>query len=195
MAVTNTDTKVVTGKVRLSYCHLFQPHANEDGQEPKYSCTILIPKSDKETLAKIKKAIDNAKSAGANTLKGKDGKVPSNIKTSIHDGDEEKPNGGEYGPECKGHYVINASSRQKPNIVDKNLNAVIDSTEVYSGCYGRVSINFYAYNTSGNKGIACGLNNVQKLADGDFLGGRSRAEDDFKDDFFSDDTESDDLLG
>jgi len=177
MAITNKDTKVVTGKVRLSYCNLFQPRAVEDGQEPKYSCTILIPKSDKVTIQKIKAAIEAAKQAGISSVFG--GKLPPNLKTPIHDGDGEKPNGGEYGEECKGHYVINASSKQKPGIVDKNLNEIIDSTEVYSGCYARVSINFYAFNKSGNKGIACGLNNVQKLADGDYLGGRSRPEDDF----------------
>jgi hypothetical protein len=189
MPVTNNDTKVVTNKVRLSYCNLFKPRAAEEGQEEKYSCTILLPKSDKATIQKIKAAVEAAKQAGAATFGGK---VPVNVKTPIHDGDGEKPNGGEYGPECKGHYVINASSKQKPGIVDKNLNEIIDSTEVYSGCYGRVSINFYAFNRSGNKGIACGLNNVQKLADGDYLGGRSRAEDDFEP--VADDAE-DDLLG
>lgn len=176
----NTDTKVVTGKVRLSYCNLFQPRAAEEGQEAKYSCTILVPKSDKATIQKIKAAIEAAKTAGADSLKDKNGKMPNTVKTPIHDGDGEKPNGGDYGDECKGHYVINASSKQKPGIVDKSLNEIIDSTEVYSGCYGKVSVNFYAFNTKGNKGIACGLNNVQKLADGDYLGGRSRAEDDFE---------------
>lgn len=191
MPITNTDTKVVTGKVRLSYCNLFTPKAVEEGQEAKYSCTILIPKSDKATAQKIKAAIEAARTVGADTLKDKNGKIPTNVKTSVHDGDGEKPNGGEYGEECKGHYVINASSKQKPGIVDSSCKEIIDSTEVYSGCYGRVSINFYAYNTKGNKGIACGLNNVQKLEDGDYLGGRSRAEDDFD----AVENEDDDLLG
>lgn len=191
MATTNKDTKVVTGKVRLSYCNLFQPRAVEEGQEAKYSCTILVPKSDKATIQKIKAAIEAAKLAGADTLKDKNGKVPASVKTPVHDGDGEKPNGGEYGEECHGHYVINASSKQKPGIVDIKLNEILDSTEVYSGCYGKVSINFYAFSKSGNKGIACGLNNVQKIADGDYLGGRSRAEDDFE----AMDDEEDDLLG
>lgn len=177
MAITNKDTKVVTGKVRLSYCNIFQARAVEEGQEAKYSCTILIPKSDKTTIQKIKAAIEAAKQAGASVFGGK---VPANLKTPVHDGDGEKPNGGEYGEECKGHYVINASSKQKPGIVDRNLNEILDSTEVYSGCYAKVSINFYAFSKSGNKGIACGLNNVQKIADGDYLGGRSRPEDDFE---------------
>lgn len=178
MPITNKDTKVVTGKVRLSYCNLFQPRAVEEGQEAKYSCTILIPKSDKVTIQKIKAAIEAAKQAGISNVFG--GKLPPNLKTPVHDGDGEKPNGGEYGEECKGHYVINATSKQKPGIVDKNLNEILDSTEVYSGCYAKVSINFYAFSKSGNKGIACGLNNVQKIADGDYLGGRSRPEDDFE---------------
>lgn len=184
----NNDTKVRTNKVRLSYCNLFSPKADDEGVE-KYSCTILIPKSDKETIQNIKAAIEAAKRAGADKLKDKNGKIPNTVKASLHDGDGEKPNGGEYGEECHGHWVINASSRQKPGIIDRYKNEITDSTEVYSGCYGRVTISFYAYNTKGNKGIACGLGNVQKIADGDYLGGRSRAEDDFdeyEDDEFMD---------
>ena len=187
----NTATKVVTGKARLSYCNLFQPRAAEEGQEAKYSCTILIPKTDKATIQKIKAAIDAAKAAGVSTLADASGKMPATVKSPVHDGDGEKPNGGEYGDECHGCYVINASSKQKPGIVDRNLNAIIDSTEIYSGCYGKVSVNFYAFKAKGNKGIACGLNNVQKLEDGDYLGGRSRAEDDFSAEVDNDD----DLLG
>lgn len=177
MATKNEGTKVVTGKVRLSYCNLFQPRAVEEGQDAKYSCTVLVPKSDKVTSAKIKAAIEAAKAAGASVFGGK---VPANLKSTVQDGDGEKPNGGEYGEECKGHYVINASSKQKPGVVDSKLNEIIDSTEIYSGCYCKVSINFYCFNKAGNKGVACGLNNVQKIADGDYLGGRSRAEDDFE---------------
>lgn len=190
--ITNQDTKVVTGKVRLSYVNVFKPRAAAPGQDEKYSLTVLIPKTDKATIAKVRAAIDAAKAASASVFGGK---VPSSLKSPVHDGDGEKPNGGEYGPECKGHYVINASSsKQKPGVVDKDRNEIIDSTEVYSGCYGRVSVNFYAYNQSGNKGIACGLNNVQKLEDGDYLGGRSRAEDDFSDDFAGGNADDDGLL-
>lgn len=174
MAITkNTDTKVITGKVRLSYVHIFQPHAIEEGQEPKYSTAILIPKSDKATLKKIKNAVEAAKQAGLSNKFG--GKLPANLKTPLRDGDEERPDQEEYA----GHYFLNASSKTAPGVVDQALNPIMDSEEVYSGCYARVSLNFYAFNVSGNKGIACGLNNVQKLADGDYLGGRSRAEDDF----------------
>lgn len=171
-AQTKSDTKIVTGKVRFSYCHLFEPVAISEDQEKKYSVCILIPKSDKETLRKIKAATDAAKQAG---MKLWGGKIPPNLKLPLRDGDIDKPEQ----PEYAGHYFLNASSKQKPGIVDKQLNPIIDQTEVYSGCYGRISLNFYAFNKAGNKGVGCGLNNVQKLADGESLSGRSRAEDDF----------------
>lgn len=180
MATTNTDTKVITGKVRLSYAHLFKPQAIDEGQDPKYSVCLLIPKSDKVTLKKIKAAVEAAKQAGLNTLGGK---IPANLKTPLRDGDEERPDQEEY----QGMYFMNASSKTKPGVIDRNKDEIMDSSEVYSGCYGRASVNFYAYNKAGSKGIACGLNNIQKLADGDYLGGRSRAEDDFDDDFDDDD--------
>jgi hypothetical protein len=167
------NTKVVTGKIRMSYANLFTARAIAEGQEPKYSLCVLIPKSDKETIRKINGAIDAAKKAGA-SLWG--GKLPSNLKTPLRDGDEERPDQEEYA----GHYFLNATSKQKPGIVDRNLNEIIDPSEVYSGCYGRVSLNFYAFNQAGNKGIGCGLQNVQKLADGESLTGRTRAEDDFE---------------
>lgn len=173
MAISNNDTKVITGKVRLSYAHLFKPQAIDDSQEPKYSACLLIPKSDKETIKKIKAAIEAAKQAGASKWGGK---IPSNLKVPLRDGDEERA---DDHPEYAGHYFINASSKQKPGIIDRQKNEILDSTGVYSGCYARASINFYAFNTAGNKGIACGLNNIQKWADGEYLGGRTRAEDDF----------------
>jgi hypothetical protein len=166
-------TKVVTGKVRLSYVTVFQPKETEFG--PKYSAVALIPKSDKVTLQKIQNAINEAKKAGPAAWK----QEIKNPHLPIRDGDGEKTNGGEYGEECKGCFVLNMASSQKPGVVDGQLNAIIDSTELYSGCYARVSVNFYP-NPKGLKGIACGLNNIQKLADGDYLGGRSRAEDDFE---------------
>ena len=183
--VTNQTTKVITGKVRLSYAHLFKPVALSDDQEPKYSVCLLIPKSDKATLKKINAAIEAAKQAGS-SLWG--GKVPNNLKTPLRDGDEERPDQ----PEYENCYFINASSKTAPGVVDKDVQPILDSTEVYSGCYARVSVNFYPFNKAGNRGIACGLNNVQKLADGDYLGGRSRAEDDF--DAIEDD-DDEDFLG
>ncbi|WP_416353907.1 DUF2815 family protein [Agrilactobacillus fermenti] len=189
---TKSATKVITGKVRLSFVHLLEPHAFE-GQDPKYSTMILIPKSDKQTLNRIKKAqkaaYDAAKSSKLKGVK------PENLKTTLRDGDEEQDT--ESYPEFKNHYFINLSSRTKPGIVDAHRDPVTSEEEVYSGVYARVSMNFYAYNTAGNKGISAGLNNVQIIADGDFLGGRARAEDDF-DDWESDDDEAevdDDLFG
>lgn len=170
--VKNTDTKVITNRVRLSYAHLFKAVAIADGQEPKFSVCLLIPKTDKDTLIAIKKAVDCAKELG---IASWGGKVPVGLKTPLRDGDAERPDQEEY----KGMYFLNASSKQQPGIVDNKNMPILDSTEVYSGCYGRASLNFYPFSVSGNKGIACGLNNVQKLADGDYLGGRSRAEDDF----------------
>lgn len=168
----NTDTKVVTGKVRFSYAHIFQPHAVDERQEPKYSVCLLIPKSDTVTLRKIKAAVDAAKTAGASKWGGK---IPPNLKLPLRDGDVDRPDQ----PEYAGCYFLNANAKTKPGVVDAQLNAILDSTEVYSGCYGRASVNFFAYDTAGNRGVGCGLNNLQKLADGDFLGGRSRPEDDF----------------
>ena len=131
-------------------------------------------------LTKVKAAIEAAKQAGA-SLWG--GKVPAGLKSPLRDGDAERDSA-----EYKGHFFINCNSKQKPGVVDAALNPVLDTSEVYSGCYGRVSINFFAYNQNGNRGIGAGLQNLQKLADGEALSGRSRAEDDFTaatDDFLS----------
>lgn len=177
------STKVVTGKVRFSYLNVFQPRVISEDQDPKYSVCLLIPKSDKQTLTAIKNAMEAARLGSAKIFGGK---IPPQLKSPLHDGDGPMPNGGEYGDECKGHYVLNASSKLKPGIVDINRQEIIDPTELYSGCYGRASINFFAYNRAGNRGIGCGLNHLQKLADGEPLGGRSRAEDDFCDDFYDD---------
>jgi hypothetical protein len=171
----NQTTKVVTGKVRLSYVHVFEPFSNNPDQEAKYSCVILIPKTDKVTIKKLKDAQQAALEAG----KGKqfNGSIPKNWKNTLHDGDEDADL--EKNPEYEGHLFMSVSSKTRPGVVDRSLNPIMDSTEVYSGCYARVSINAFAFNTQGNKGVSFGLNHVQKLEDGDFLGGRSRAEDDF----------------
>lgn len=171
MSTQASPTKVVTGKARLSYVNVFQPRAAKPGQEPKYSICVLIPKSDTATVNKVKAAVKAAAEAGIATLGGK---IPPNLKNPLRDGDTERDT-----DEYKGHYFINANSKQKPGVVDAQVQPILDAQEVYSGCYGRVSLNFYAYNQEGNKGIGAGLQNVQKLADGDALSGRSRAEDDF----------------
>lgn len=177
MATKPSATKVVTGKVRLSYVHLFEAYANDDTQDAKFSCTILIPKGDTVTLGKIKTAIAAAAEAGKEKHFG--GKVPNDVKTTLHDGDDEDVL--EKNPEYAGHMYMSITSKTKPGIVDQQLNQILDSTEVYSGCYAVVSMNAFSYSAKGNKGVSFGLNHVMKVGDGDFLGGRSRAEDDFAD--------------
>lgn len=163
--------KVVTGKVRFSYAHVFTPQASEEGKQPKYSVSLIIPKSDTDTINKINKAIEQAKSENAAVWGGT---VPKGLKGGLRDGDEEKDD-----PAYAGCYFINANSTQKPGVVDQDLNPILDQAEFYSGCYGRASISFFAYNSNGSKGIGCGLNNVQKLEDGEKLGGATSAAEDF----------------
>ncbi|KEI05957.1 DUF2815 family protein [Clostridium botulinum] len=170
--------KVITGKVRFSYANVWEPKSI-NGSDPKYSVSLIIPKSDKTTLKKIKEAIEEAKKEGVAKLGGK---IPANLKTPLRDGDIDRPDDEAYA----NSYFINANSNTKPGIVDKNVQSILDQSEFYSGCYGRASIVFYAYNANGNKGIACGLQNLQKIEDSEPLGGHSRAEDDFdavEDDF------------
>lgn len=164
-------TKVVTGKVRLSYAHLFEPHAIE-GNEPKYSVSLIIPKSDKKTIKLIEEAIEEAKELGKSKWANK---IPANLKTPLRDGDEDRPDDESYADS----YFLNANSKKKPQVVGMVKGQELGEDDVYSGCYGRASINFFGYAAAGNKGVGCGLANVQKLEDGDPLGGRSRAEDDF----------------
>lgn len=168
------STKVVTGKVRFCYANVFEPSAMNEGETPKYSVCILIPKSDTKTIDRINKAVEAAKQAGKAKLADKNGKIPSNIKTPLRDGDDERGDD----PTFEGMYFINANSTRKPSIVDKELNPLMDKDEFYSGCYGRASINFYAFNVQ-SKGVAAGLNNLQKLADGEPLAGGSSADEDF----------------
>lgn len=179
-------TKVVTGLVRFSYVHAFEPHAMNDGEKAKYSVCVLIPKSDKDTLTKIKKAIEAAKEVYKSTIQDKNGKIPSNLKTPLRDGDEERPEDEAFA----GCYFINANTTRRPQVVDENLNPIIDASEFYSGCYGRVSINLYGFNVS-SRGIAAGLQNIQKLKDGEPLIGGSTAAEDFGS---SSTTDDDDLL-
>lgn len=168
------STKVVTGKVRFCYVNVFEPTAMNEGDTPKYNICVLIPKTDTKTLEKINKAIEAAKQAGKAKLADKNGKIPSNLKLPLRDGDDERGDD----PVFEGMYFINANSQRKPSIVDKELNPIMNKEEFYSGCYGRASINFYAFNVS-SKGIAAGLNNLQKLEDGEMLAGGSTAEEDF----------------
>lgn len=168
------STKVVTGKVRFCYVNVFKPTAMNEGDTPKYNICVLIPKSDTATIDKIKKAIEAAKEAGKAKLADKNGRIPANLKLPLRDGDEERPDD----PAFEDHYFINANSMRQPSIVDRSLNPIMSRDEFYSGCYGRASINFYAFNVS-SKGIAAGLNNLQKLEDGEMLAGGSTVEEDF----------------
>lgn len=173
-------TKIVTGKVRFSFVHVFEPQEQQGGGDPKYSVTLLIPKSDTTTMGKIKQAMKEARDNfvarnGANSL-------PANPTNTLHDGDGQRPSGDDFGPECKGCYVITVSSKQKPVIVDAFRNEITDPKEVYSGCYGRASINFYGYNRNGKKGLSAGLLSIQKLSDGEPFGTVGSA-DDFDDDY------------
>lgn len=167
---------VTTGEVRLSYVNVFTPYAHNEGSEPKYSVTVLLPKSDTETYKRIQDALNSAIDEGVSTKWG--GVKPAKINIPIHDGDGERPSDGEpFGEECKGHWVFTASAKAEypPEIVDKNCNPIINQSEVYSGMYGRVNVSFFAYNFSGKKGIGCGLGPIQKLRDGEPLANRPTA--------------------
>ena len=175
-------TKVVTGVVRLSYANVWEP-ASINGSNPKYSVSLIIPKTDAKTIDAINAAVDAAIKDGAAKFGGK---IPNKaaLKLPLRDGDLERDD-----EAYKGAYFVNANSTTAPQIVDRSVQPILDRAEVYSGCYARVSINFYAFNSNGNRGIACGLGNIQKVRDGEPLGGRSSAADDFAtdvdDDFLS----------
>lgn len=180
-----SQTKVITGEVRFSYAHVFEPSSMNEGETKKYSVALIIPKKDKATVAKIEKAIASALEAGKSKFGGK---IPPVWKNPLRDGDLERPDDAVY----ENAFFINANSTTKPGVVDEDVQAIIDPSEFYSGCYGRASINFYAFNVSGNKGVAAGLNNLQKLKDGDRLSGGPSATDDFGSEDFG--SEDDDLL-
>lgn len=186
MSNNTNPTKVITGPdTRWSYANVWQPKSI-NGSKPKYSVSLIIPKSDVKTVEKIRAAIQAAYEEGESKLKGNGKTVPplTAIKNPLRDGDAERPDDEAY----RNAYFVNANSPTAPGVVDAARQPIIDTSEVYSGVYGRASINFFAFNSNGNRGIACGLNNLQKLRDGEPLGGRARAEDDFAD-------EDDDFLG
>ena len=179
--------KVITGpRTRWSYANVWEPKS-VNGGTPKYSVSLIIPKDDTATVEKINAAIQAAYEEGAGKLKGNGKSVPplAAIKLPLRDGDVERPDDETYA----GCYFVNANNASAPGIVDADRQPILERSEVYSGVYGRASISFYAFNSSGNKGIACSLNNLQKIADGEHLGGKASAEDDFAtvedDDFLS----------
>ena len=164
--------KVVTGVVRLSYANVWQSKSINGGAE-KYSCSIIIPKEDKATIDAINAAIDAAIKEGAHKFGGK---VPPRgaLKLPLRDGDTERED-----EAYRGAFFVNANSTTQPEVVDKYVRPIIDHSEIYSGVYARVSLSFYAFNSNGNRGVACGLGNIQKVCDGEPLGGRTSASDEF----------------
>ena len=179
MAKKNDPTKVITGPNTLwSYVSVFEPKSINGG-DPKYSIQLRIPESDTTTLKKITDAMRAAYEEGSAKLKGSSKTVPpyETLKKALRNGSEEFPDD----ETMKGYMFLNANNTIKPGIVDANLQPIIDRSEVYSGCFGRASINFFVYNNNGNRGIGCSILNLQKMKDGPVLGGHSRAEDDFAD--------------
>lgn len=180
-------TKVVTGICTFSYLNCWDPKA-VNGGTPKYSVSLIIPKNDHHTIEMIRSAIEAAYEEGQSKLKGNGKTVPAlkAIRTPLRDGDEERPDDEAY----KDSYFLNANSTTAPGVVDADRQTILDRSQMYSGVKGRASINFYAYNVNGNRGIAVGLNHLQKISDGTPLGSRSSAEDDFsaeeEDDYFLD---------
>ena len=177
MSKNSNPMKVVTGvNTRWSYVNAWEAKSINGGT-PKFSVSLIIPKSDTKTVAKIKAAIEAAYKEGEAKLKGNSRTVPalSAIKTPLRDGDAERPDD----PAYANSYFMNANSNTAPGIVDADCQPILERSEVYSGVYGRASVNFYAFNSNGNRGIACSLNNLQKIRDGEHLGGKPSAEDDF----------------
>lgn len=171
MSNTANSTKVIV-PCRFSYLHCWEPDS-VNGGDPKYSVSAIIPKSDTKTINAIKAAVEQAKKDSVSKWGGK---IPANLKLPLRDGDLDRPDDEAYA----NSYFFNANSRQAPQVVDARVQPILDQSEVYSGCYGKISVTFYGYNSNGNRGIAAGLGNIQKLRDGESLGGRSSAADDFQ---------------
>ncbi len=175
-------TTITIGECRLSYCNVFQPQAptNNPQAEPKFSVTILVPKSNTQAKAAMDAAVNAAIEAGVTAKwSGVRPPVPS---ICIHDGDGVRPSDGQaFGAECKGCWAFTASSKadRPPFVVDAQVQKIINPAEIYSGCYGNVSVTFFAYNSAGKKGVGCGLNGIQKTRDGEPLGSRVTAEEAF----------------
>jgi len=171
MSQNEAPTKVIV-PCRFSYLHCWEAESINGG-DPKYSVSAIIPKSDAATIQKIQAAVEAAKKEAISKWGGK---IPANLKLPLRDGDIDRPDDEAY----KNCYFFNANSRQAPQVVDSKVQPILDQTEVYSGCYGRISVNFYGYNSNGNRGVAAGLGNIQKVRDGEALSSRSKAEDEFE---------------
>ena len=168
---------MLTGVFRASFAHVFAPYVAQEGADPKYQITMLFPKSDLATYQAIQAEINRVLQEGVQKVFG--GQMPARPELPVYDGDGVKKNGEPFSEECKGCWVVRASSKTRPSVVDLNVQPIIDPNSCYSGFYARATINFFAYNQKGNRGIGCGLNNIQKIADGEPLSGRTTAEEDF----------------
>ena len=171
MSKNMNPTKVIV-PCRFYYLHCWEPDS-VNGGDPKYSVSAIIPKSDTKTINAIKAAVEQAKK---DSISKWGGKIPANLKLPLRDGDIDRPDDEAYA----NSYFFNANSRQAPQVVDSHVQPILDQSEVYSGCYGKISVTFYGYNSNGNRGIAAGLGNIQKLRDGESLGGRTTAAEDFE---------------
>lgn len=168
------STKIRIGPARFSYAHVWKPKAMKEGDTPKYSVAILIPKKDKKQIASIKKAIAVATANGKTVFKGK---KPTEY--PLHDGDKERPGDGAY----EGMMFINAKSDTAPGIckmVNGEPEQIDDQREFYSGCWGYVTVNFYPFN-KGSIGVGAGLNHILKSKNDTALSGKGDAASDFAD--------------
>lgn len=182
-------TRVVTGKVRLMFPNLFKPVALREGQEPKYSVMVVIPKSEKDTLKKLRDAEAEALRQGIEQKWG--GKKPRNLAPSIIKDADEDGTAEDYPDRANTYYLTtSAASRFKVGVVDRQKQEVMDESEVYSGAYARVSMTAFPYDAQGNRGVSFGLNNVQMLGGGERLIGGPSAEDEF--DEWTEDDDGDD---
>lgn len=181
-------TKVILKNVRLSYANIWDPRPARDGQEPKYGVSLILPKSDKAQVAKVRKAIEEAIEKGKEDRGAAWAKNPNSLKLPLRDGDVDRSDD----PVYENAFFIGANSKNQPQIVDARVEPILDRAEVYSGCYANVSVNFYPYDTQGNKGVAAGLGNIQKVRDGEPLGGTVSAQSEF--DVLNEDGDDDDFL-
>lgn len=182
MANKNNQATRVVVPCRISFANIWEPKS-VNGSEEKYSVSCLIPKNDKATLTKIHKAIEAAKEAAQSKRWG--GKIPPTLKLPLHDGDTERPDDETY----KDMMYFNATSKDAPQIVDRKVQPILDPMECGSGDYCNVSVNFYGFNTNGNRGVAAGLQNIQLVKHGERLAGKASAASDFEEIEGEDDSE------
>lgn len=169
----NQSTTKIVVPCRISFANIWEPKSI-NGSDEKYSVSCIIPKSDKATLMKIHKAVEAAKEVASSKKWG--GKIPGNLKLPLRDGDIDRPDDEAY----ENSMFFNASSKDAPQIVDRKVQPILDAMECGSGDYCNVSINFYGYSASGNRGVAAGLGNIQLIKHGDRLAGKASASSDFE---------------